>query len=352
MEISETSTARASHDSLHFDVDEKELHTSAHPNPDRSTENIAPELIPISTPAKFLAESAARLGHHVGNTSFVPNIHHFSADRASCHEQKSVLSEKASNSTLLSEFNASKYNIESIAARDDIDLLKPWKRYLYFLSSFLAVAAFLTYMLYFAARIRFTLAAQIANHTVYPAAWIFVIVEMGVATPVLFHSLWSVFVLKSRGRQKLRLKGNFVPTVDVLVTCCGEDDDLILNTARAACNIDYPADRFRVIVCDDGKSPSLFRSIAALNDRYPNLLYRSRDKRPGLPHHFKAGNLNFGIEQTLSAKGKPGEFIAALDADMIPQREWLRAMLPHMLLDERCGLACPPQVCFSYQSQR
>lgn len=206
------------------------------------------------------------------------------------------------------------------------------------------MVAFLTYLLYFGLRIRFTVAAQNFNRTVYPAAWVFVVVEMAVATPVLLHSLWSVFVLKSRGRQKLRLVGHIVPSVDVFVTCCGEDDDLILNTARAACNIDYPTDRFRVIVLDDGQSPSLFRTIAALNERYPNLFYRSREKCPGVPHHFKAGNLNFGLQQTWSVKGQVGQFVAALDADMIPQPEWLRAMLPHMLLDDKCGLACPPQV--------
>lgn len=241
-------------------------------------------------------------------------------------------------------FDASEYQIDSLAPRDDIDLLKPWKRSIYFLSSFLAVAAFLTYIFYFGLRIHFTLAAQQADRKIYPAAWVFVVVELGVATPVLFHSLWSVFVLKSRGRQKLRLKGDFVPTVDVLITCCGEDEDLILNTARAACSIDYPKDRFRVVVLDDGRSRSLFRSVAALNEQYSNLYYRTREKRFGIPHHFKAGNLNFGIGETLTLKGEPGEFFAALDADMIPQPEWLRALLPHMILDKDCGLACPPQV--------
>lgn len=247
----------------------------------------------------------------------------------------------SSDSTLVA---TTPYNIESLAHRDDIDLLKPWKRRLYFLSSFLVVAAFLTYVLYFGLRIHFTLAAQRADRMIFPAAWLFVTVEMAVATPVLFHSLWSVFVLKSRRRQKLRLKGNNVPTVDVLVTCCGEDDDVILNTARAACHIDYPADRFRVIVLDDARSPSLFRSVAALSEKHPNLYYRTREKYPGVPHHFKAGNLNFGLKETMTTKGEMGEFAAALDADMIPEPEWLRAILPHMIVDDRCGLACPPQV--------
>ena len=182
----------------------------------------------------------------------------------------------------------------------------------------------------------------------YPAAWVFVFVEFGVAIPALFHSLWSVFVLKSRKRRKLRLRGDIVPTVDVFITCCGEDDDLILNTARAACAQDYPPDRFRVIVLDDGQSTWLSRTVAELHEeRYPNLYYRSREKIPGKPHHFKAGNLNYGLEETLKLPGpnEIGEFIAALDADMIPEPDWLRAMMPHMILDDHLALACPPQVC-------
>ena len=237
-----------------------------------------------------------------------------------------------------------RYLIESLAPRDDVDFLKPWKRCLYFFSSVLVLSAFLSYVLYIAFRIHTTVAAQKANHTSYPAAWIFIVIELASATPVLLNSLWSVFVLKSRGRQKLRLKGDTVPVVDVLITTCGEDEDTILNTVRAACSIDYPADRFRIFVLDDGRSPSLFRSIIALNRQYPNLYYRTREKIPGVPHHFKAGNLNFGLRETMTTNGEVGEFVAALDADMIPQPDWLRAILPHMLIDESCGLACPPQV--------
>ena len=222
--------------------------------------------------------------------------------------------------------------------------MKPWKRYIYFSSCVLSVAALATYGLYFGLRVHFTLRAQHAYHRVFPAAWIFIAVEVGIAIPIMFHSLWSVYVVKPRKRKKLRLRGDVVPTVDVLITCCGEDVDLILNTTRAACSIDYPADAFRVMVLDDGRSRSLKRAVHALRGRYPNLYYRSRPKIPGVPHHFKAGNLNYGLEQTMALKGGRAEFVAALDADMIPEPHWLRAILPHILSDKQCALACPPQV--------
>ncbi len=242
--------------------------------------------------------------------------------------------------------------IEVLAQRDDIDLMKPWKRHIYYSSCLLSIAALATYGLYFGLRIHFTLRAQNAYRRVFPAAWIFIAIEVGVAVPIMFHSIWSVHVVKPRKRKKLRLRGDVVPTADVLITCCGEDDDLILNTTRAACSIDYPVDAFRVLILDDGRSPSLNRAVHALSRKYPNLYYRSRPKLSGVPHHFKAGNLNYGLEQTLGLKGGRGEFVAALDADMIPEPHWLRAILPHMLEDKRCALACPPQVCLHVQRKR
>ncbi|KJZ72403.1 hypothetical protein HIM_08206 [Hirsutella minnesotensis 3608] len=38
-------------------------------------------------------------------------------------------------------------------------------------------------------------------------------------------------------------------------------------------------------------------------------------------------------------------FIAGLDADMIPERRWLRAQLPHLVSDARMAFTCPPP-CF------
>jgi hypothetical protein len=39
------------------------------------------------------------------------------------------------------------------------------------------------------------------------------------------------------------------------------------------------------------------------------------------------------------------EYIVGIDADMIPERCILRALLPHMVNDATMAMACPPQVC-------
>lgn len=224
-----------------------------------------------------------------------------------------------------------------------------WKRSLYYLAPFCALTTLALYWLYFGLRIRFVISSQRQQHQTYPLAWVFIAVEVSVAIPVFLQSFWSVFILKKRNRPKLRLlgNGNDVPTVDVFITCCGEEDDLVMDTARAACDLDYPMERFRVLILDDGKSDELKNQVLELSSMYPNLYYKRRPKFPGVPHHFKAGNLNYGLDEVHNMPGGAGEFMAALDADMIPEQEWLRAILPHLLIDDKMALACPPQLFYN-----
>ena len=118
---------------------------------------------------------------------------------------------------------------------------------------------------------------------------------------------------------------------------------MVENTAAAACAIDYPAKSFRVIVLDDAHSDKLSKLIHKLSKTRKNLYYTARDK--GENHHFKAGNLNHGTKFVESLPGGAAEYIAALDADMIPDPQWLRALLPHMLKDPKMSIVQPPQVC-------
>jgi cellulose synthase/poly-beta-1,6-N-acetylglucosamine synthase-like glycosyltransferase len=152
---------------------------------------------------------------------------------------------------------------------------------------------------------------------VYIQAWVFIGIEVVVAIPPLLHNMWTMWAIKKRGRPKLRLIGENVPTVDVFVTCCGEDVDVIMDTVRAACYLDYPLDRFRVLLLDDGKDPELEEAMAKLSVLFPNVIYVARPKFPGVPHHFKAGNLNYGLDHVHTLPGGAGQFMAALDADMV-----------------------------------
>ena len=151
-------------------------------------------------------------------------------------------------------------------------------------------------------------------------------------------------------RPSYRLTGIQGPSVDVLVTCCGEPIDVIVNTVAAAASQDYPPQKLRVFLLDDGHNQGLQQVIMMLNTRLadrkkPQVVYLSRRVEAGIKSYFKAGNLRYGIDE--SHRQGSSELLAGLDADMIPRSTWLREMVPHLLLDDRLALACPPQVTIS-----
>jgi cellulose synthase/poly-beta-1,6-N-acetylglucosamine synthase-like glycosyltransferase len=39
-----------------------------------------------------------------------------------------------------------------------------------------------------------------------------------------------------------------------------------------------------------------------------------------------------------------GQYVASLDADMIPMPNWLRTLMPHIEDDADLAMVCPPQV--------
>lgn len=152
------------------------------------------------------------------------------------------------------------------------------------------------------------------------------------------------FSIKTRRRPRLRVIGDRVPMVDVLITCAGEDVTVILDTLGAAAGADWPRDRLRVVILDDKGSEEVRREVQLLSLNNPSIHYTARTKTKGVPHHFKAGNLNHGLSYVQGLEGGKADFVAALDADMIVERSWLRAMLAHLLSDPELALACPPQV--------
>lgn len=222
---------------------------------------------------------------------------------------------------LQTKYAISTDHIDQLHKRDDNELSKGWRRFIFKFVPVLALLNTILYFGYLALRIACVVLAQKEFNIIYPGAWVFLGVEIIVAIPSQMHNFWTMWALKRRNRPKLRLRNDqeiACPTVDVFVTCCGEDDEVVMDTVRAACDLNYPRDSYRVIILDDGASASLEAAvISQLGSIFPNVYYMARKKIPGVPHHFKAGNLNYGLEQVELLPGGPGEFMAALDADMV-----------------------------------
>jgi cellulose synthase (UDP-forming) len=68
------------------------------------------------------------------------------------------------------------------------------------------------------------------------------------------------------------------PTVDVLITCYNEPVDIVEQGLRAALALDYPVDKLRVFVLDDGSAPAIEAMVqqVAIEDREQPAVHQSR----------------------------------------------------------------------------
>ncbi|HSB46198.1 MAG TPA: glycosyltransferase [Nitrospira sp.] len=99
------------------------------------------------------------------------------------------------------------------------------------------------------------------------------------------------------------------PIVDIFVTVVDEPVAILRRTLVGCLNQDYPKDRYRVYVLDDGRRDELKSLASSLNCGY----IRREDRQ-----HAKAGNLNHALQYT------SGEIIAIFDVDHVPTDRFLR----------------------------
>lgn len=134
------------------------------------------------------------------------------------------------------------------------------------------------------------------------------------------------------------------PTVDILIPTYSEDVDIVRLTALAATQIDYPRDRFRVHILDDGatlaKRNDPARGEEAWRRRY---LLKEVARSLGVNYltretnvHAKAGNLNHGLTHS------NGELILFLDCDHVPTANILQDTVGHFLQDPGLFLVQTP----------
>ncbi len=138
-------------------------------------------------------------------------------------------------------------------------------------------------------------------------------------------------------KYKLELKtlddftNSSIPDVDVLVCTYNEPLSLLEKTIAAATNMNYPKDKLKIHVCDDGKRDSL----KLLCYKY-NVNYITREDNEGA----KAGNINNALKHI------NGDLFAVLDADMIPREEFLEKTVGYFS-DENMAFVQTPQVYYN-----
>ncbi len=99
------------------------------------------------------------------------------------------------------------------------------------------------------------------------------------------------------------------PTVDIFVPIVQEPLDILRRTVIGCIHQDYPKDRYRVYVLDDGHRDEVRHLATSLGCGYIQRVDRL---------NAKAGNLNHALRQTR------GEIVAIFDVDHVPTSDFLR----------------------------
>jgi cellulose synthase (UDP-forming) len=122
------------------------------------------------------------------------------------------------------------------------------------------------------------------------------------------------------------------PSVDIYVPTYNEPLEVVRPTVLAALNLDWPAERLKVYILDDGRRPAFREFAAQCGAEY---LIRGNNA------HAKAGNLNQALKVTR------GEFVAIFDCDHIPVRTFLTTTMGWFLRDPLCAMLQTPHHFFS-----
>lgn len=117
-----------------------------------------------------------------------------------------------------------------------------------------------------------------------------------------------------------------IPSVDVLICTYNEPISLLKKTIVASLKINYPCNKFKVYVCDDGHRDEL----KDLCNRY-SVGYITRENNEGA----KAGNINNALKHIT------GDLFAVLDADMIPKKDFLNKTVGYFASDNTAFVQTP-----------
>lgn len=135
------------------------------------------------------------------------------------------------------------------------------------------------------------------------------------------------------------------PTVDVFIPTYSESLEVVAPTVMGAVEIDYPRDKLRVYVLDDGwprsqssQDPEQRIRLAERTEQLKALCaqhgatWLTREDN----QHAKSGNMNSALKHT------SGELVLVLDADHVPTRDIVKNMAGAFLRDSKLAFVQSP----------
>lgn len=167
----------------------------------------------------------------------------------------------------------------------------------------------------------------------------------GYSVAMLFLNLFTIAEPINRPRAP-RLTACETPAVDVFIPSYNESLEIVAPTLAAAKRIDYPPEKLRVFLLDDGGTDAKLQSddpVTALgastrrqvmqalcSDLEVHYLAREDNQ------HAKAGNLNHGLAHS------QGDLVVVFDADHVPARNFLTETVGFFRDDRKLFLVQTP----------
>lgn len=158
---------------------------------------------------------------------------------------------------------------------------------------------------------------------------------------VLLYSFYSIDVATRKHWRRTprdsQFSPYFMPKVCLQVPIYNEPPEVVLQTLDSLVSLDYPVDRFLVMVLDDSTRPERaepIREFCRAHEKDCQILYLHRADRRG----YKAGALNDGLEQVPDDVN----LIGVIDSDYVVEPEFLRETVGYFV-DPGIGWLQTPQ---------
>lgn len=158
---------------------------------------------------------------------------------------------------------------------------------------------------------------------------------------VLLYSFYSIDVATRKHWRRTSdgawFSPYFLPKVAIHVPVYNEPPEVILPTLRTLIGLDYPVDRYLIVVVDDSTEPAYAAAVRSFCERHRTecqIVYQRRADRRG----YKAGALN----DALALTPDDALLVAVIDADYQVRPEFLRETVGHFI-DPNLGWLQTPQ---------
>lgn len=120
------------------------------------------------------------------------------------------------------------------------------------------------------------------------------------------------------------------PTVSILVPAHNEAL-VIVRTVRALLNMEYPVDRYEVVVINDNSTDDTAEKLEELQREFPDRRLVVISTGPEVGGKGKSNALNIGFSVST------GEVIAIYDADNTPESDALAILVENLMEDDKIG---------------